>query len=92
MLLLMLMVVEFVEGKGGRGRPIQPLVGAQELRAGAVDSAVRIEVQMIVMRLLLLWRLLRVVVVVVGLMLMLPTVMGTTITTTAKMVARLMIE
>lgn len=63
MLLLMLMVVEFVEGKGGRGRPIQPLVGAQELRAGAVDSAVRIEVQMIVMW--LLWRLLRVVVVVV---------------------------
>lgn len=90
MLLLMLMVVEFVEGKGGRGRPIQPLVGPEKLRAGAVDSAVRIEVQMIVMW--LLWRLLRVVVVVVGLMLMLPTVMGTTVTTTAKMVARLMIE
>lgn len=91
MLLLMLMVVEFVEGKGGRGRPIQPLVGAEELRAGAVDSAVRIEVQMIVMWWwLLLWRLLWVV--VVGLMLMLPTMMGTTVTTTAKMVARLMIE
>lgn len=76
-------LIEVVEGKSGCGGAIQPLVGSEELRAGAVDDAVRVKVQMVMGVVQVSPRRGSTMVVVV---------ISTTTTATAKMAARLGME